>query len=123
MTEMLTKENIDSGAIAVLWNQFRSDYFLRHSPDQIAWHARNILARKNNDPIVLISSLPYRGGTEIFIFTKERANIFATIVTSLGNKKLSILDAKIISTKESPQPEFNHPSFKQPNTKVITNTP
>lgn len=100
-SEMLTKENIDSGAIAVLWNQFRSDYFLRHSPDQIAWHARNILARKNNDPIVLISSLPYRGGTEIFIFTKERANIFATIVTSLGNKKLSILDAKIISTKDS----------------------
>ena len=82
-----------------LWEEFKSDYFLRYSPEQIFWHCQNILSHDRTKSLVLISPKPYRGGSEVFIFTKERANIFATTVGLLGMKKLSILDAKIITSK------------------------
>jgi len=85
--------------IEQLWAEHKADYFLRYSPEQIAWHSENILNHDRTIPLVLISPKPYRGGTEIFIFTKEKANIFATTVALLDSKKLSIHDAKIITNK------------------------
>lgn len=82
-----------------LWEEFKADYFLRYSPEQICWHCKNILNHDRKKTLVLISPKPYRGGSEIFIFTKEHANIFSTTASLLGNKKLSILDAKIITSK------------------------
>lgn len=97
--EILIKNNIDKEDIAKLWKEFKADYFLRYSPTQIAWHCENILQHNRKTPLILISPKPYRGGTEVFVFTKARANIFANTVTLLGSKKLSIHDAKIITSK------------------------
>ena len=49
--------------------------------------------------MVVISDKSYRGGTEVFVFTKEKLNTFSSTVDLLGTKKLSIHDAKITSTK------------------------
>lgn len=92
-------EDINEQVLAKLWDEFKADYFLRYSPEQIFWHCKNILNHKRTKPLVLISAKPYRGGSEVFIFTKESANIFATTVSLLGNKRLSIHDAKIITSK------------------------
>ena len=46
-----------------------------------------------------IKPKPYRGGTEVFVFAKEKLNTFASTVELLGVKKLSIHDAKVITTK------------------------
>ena len=48
---------------------------------------------------MIISAESYRGGTEVFIFAKEKLNTFSNTVDLLGTKKLSIHDAKIITTK------------------------
>jgi [protein-PII] uridylyltransferase len=88
-----------SATIEKLWQEFKADYFLRYSPEQICWHCKNILTHDRTKPLVLISPKPYRGGSEVFIFTKEHANIFATTVSLLDTKKLSIHDAKIITSK------------------------
>ena len=47
----------------------------------------------------MINSKPYRGGTEVFVYTMAHHNIFAATVAFLDNKKLSIHDAKIITSK------------------------
>jgi [protein-PII] uridylyltransferase len=96
---LLSENNIDEQSIKALWNEFRVDYFLRYSPEQIARQCQYILEHDREKPLVLISSVPYRGGTEVFIFTKEKINTFANTVAFLVTKKLSIHDAKIISTK------------------------
>jgi len=90
---------IEEEKIKALWNNFKADYFLRYSPEQIAWHSRHILKHNTSKPLVLISPIPYRGGTEVFIYTKARANLFANTVALLNSKKLSVHDAKIITTK------------------------
>lgn len=97
--DILIENKIDEQKVKALWSEFRVDYFLRYSPAQIARQCTYILEHDREKPLVLISSVPYRGGTEVFIFTKEKNNTFANTVSFLVTKKLSIHDAKIISTK------------------------
>jgi len=97
--DILIENKIDEQKVKALWSEFRVDYFLRYSPEQIARQCTYILEHDREKPLVLISSVPYRGGTEVFIFTKEKNNTFANTVSFLVTKKLSIHDAKIISTK------------------------
>ncbi|QBG37718.1 [protein-PII] uridylyltransferase [Litorilituus sediminis] len=97
--ELLTQAGIEEQVIKSLWAEFKVDYFLRYSPEQIARHNQHIINHNREKPLVLISPEPYRGGTEVFIFTKEKVNTFASTVSLLGTKKLSIHDAKIITTK------------------------
>jgi len=97
--EILTKTHIDETVLKSLWEEFRVDYFLRYSPEQIARHCQRIIGHDRAEPLVIISPKPYRGGTEVFVFAKEKVNTFANTVELLGMKKLSIHEAKIITTK------------------------
>ena len=97
--ELLDESDINKADLSNLWTEFKADYFLRYSPEQIAWHCKNILNHDKKTPLILISPKPYRGGTEVFVYTKDRSKIFASTVNSLNNKKLSIHDAKIITSK------------------------
>lgn len=97
--ELLTDFNHSSAQIKELWKQFKADYFLRYAPEQIVWHCQHILAQEDDLPLVLISPTPYRGGTEVFIYTKDKINIFSDTVSLLGSKCFSIHDAKIVTTK------------------------
>ena len=97
--ELLTAINIEKSEVTTLWLDFKTDYFLRYTPDQISWHCQNILKHHSDKPLVIISPIPYRGGTQVFIYTKEHNAIFASTVALLTTKKLSIHDAKIITSK------------------------
>lgn len=97
--DILADTDIDESQLKSLWKEFRADYFLRYSPEQIARHCQRIIGHDRNDPLVIISPNPYRGGTEVFVFAKEKLNTFASTVDLLGIKKLSIHEAKIITTK------------------------
>ncbi len=96
---ILAETSIDESELKSLWCEFRADYFLRYSPEQIARHCQRIIGHDRAEPLVIISDKPYRGGTEVFVFVKEKTNTFASTVELLGTKKLSIYDAKIITTK------------------------
>jgi len=98
--EILENNASNISEVKKFWSKLKADYFLRYSPEQIAWHSEHIIEHNIVKPLVLISPKPYRGGTEIFIYTKSSLNIFARIVTSLDAKRLSIHDAKIITSKK-----------------------
>ncbi len=97
--DILANSDVDKKDLKALWREFRIDYFLRYSPEQIARHCQRIIGHDRSEPLVIISAESYRGGTEVFVFTKEKPNTFSNTVDLLGSKKLSIHDAKIISTK------------------------
>lgn len=84
-----------------LWRRFKADYFLRHTPAQIAWHCEYIIIHNDDPkPLVLISKNATRGGTEIFVYSKDDHSLFATVVTELTNKNLNIHDATILTSKD-----------------------
>lgn len=81
------------------WDGLGDDYFLRHSPDEIAWHTRSIDRHRDRDkPLVVVREETSRGGTEVFIFMKNRDNIFAASTQALDKLGLTIVDARIITT-------------------------
>ncbi|WP_041639783.1 bifunctional uridylyltransferase/uridylyl-removing protein GlnD [[Mannheimia] succiniciproducens] len=80
-----------------LWKRCPGDYFLRNTPKELAWHAV-LLAGVETELLVKISNRFSAGGTEVFIYCKDRPNLFLKVVAAIGNKKLSIHDAQIITS-------------------------
>ena len=74
---MLRKGGFVAREIEVLWQRFKADYFLRHSHTQIAWHCEHLLRMEDpTKPLVLISKKASRGGTEVFVYTKDQPALF-----------------------------------------------
>ena len=97
--KLSTKINVKEDDIKALWQEFKADYFLRYAPEQIVWHCQHILRHDRNTPLVIISPKPYRGGTEVFVYTKDTDNIFSKTVSIIDAKCFSIHDAKVITSK------------------------
>lgn len=87
--------------ILKLWRTVGDDYFLRHNPDEISWHAQDVYSHKNiSSPLVTIKKKSSRGGSLIFVYMKDRKNIFATTTRSMEKLGLDIVDAKIITNRK-----------------------
>lgn len=98
---LLLKQTFSESEILHLWSRIKADYFARYSARQIAWHCEHILRHKNpDDPLVLISKSPIRGGTQVFIYTKDQPKLFARLVAALDSKKVNIFDAQIMTNKD-----------------------
>lgn len=99
--QILLQLDTTEAEIKPLWARFTADYFLRHTPEQIAWHSRHILAHGDNpDPLVQISQQPGRGGSELFIYCQDSPNLFGRVAAALDQKNLNIHDAQIMTSKD-----------------------
>ncbi|MDO2947010.1 bifunctional uridylyltransferase/uridylyl-removing protein GlnD [Aeromonas simiae] len=98
--QLLGQQQASDEAVTLLWSDFKADYFLRHTPEQIAWHTRHILAHADPSvPLVLVGKHPSRGGSELFIYCRDMPNLFATVASALDQKNLNIHDAQIMSSR------------------------
>lgn len=103
-----------------LWQDFNDDYFLRHVDNEIAWHtdiALNSYAQNKTE--IHIRQLVRRELTEIFIYTPDKENLFANITNILYKLGLSILDARIITSKTNQT--YNTFTVVNQNEQAITN--
>jgi len=97
----LTKLGITKNAIAKSWQHLSDDYFLRYSADEIAWHTIAIAASTEEElPLVLLRPQTQRGSAEIFVYTRNEAQIFSICTATLDHLGLTILDARIITTED-----------------------
>ena len=96
----LIKQYEQSGpAIEKFWKLLGDDYFIRYTPEEIAWHTSAIVNKKNLKlPLIRIKEIPSRGGTEIFIYMNNADYIFAITAKVLDQLGLNIVDARIITS-------------------------
>lgn len=102
--KLLEQRQIDRSAIEQLWAGIGDEYFLRENAADIAWHTEAIINRADpKAPLVLIresSGVQFEGGTQIFIYTPDTENLFATTVSALDQLGLTIVDARIITSAD-----------------------
>ena len=99
--EELTERGFSEQEVNSIWANFGDDYFLRESAKDIVWHSSEILKHGTNpEPLVAIQEShvnQFQGATQIFVYTKDLANLFAASVATLDQQHLTVLDARIIT--------------------------
>jgi [protein-PII] uridylyltransferase len=98
----LLDQGFDEERIIKLWRNFRTLYFARHAPKHIVWHSEALLRheKRSKNALVLISDGPVRGGTQVFVYAKDRSGLLADIVSAFGSKNVNVVDAHIMNTKD-----------------------
>ena len=99
----LCRAGIKKERVLALWKNFKDQYFIKNSGNQIFWHTNNILAYDpaTNVPLVLFGQSTNKIGTELFIYTRDYTGIFCRIVSILVSKGISILEASIMNSKDN----------------------
>jgi len=83
-----------------LWNQLDTVYFLRHSAEEIAWHARALHYRiDGKKPVVKARVNPQGDGLEVMAYTLDQHDLFARLVGFFSRAGYNIMDAKIHTTR------------------------
>ena len=83
-----------------LWNQLDTVYFLRHSAEEIAWHARALHYRiDGKKPVVKARVNPHGDGLEVMAYTLDQRDLFARLVGFFSRAGYNIMDAKIHTTR------------------------
>ena len=83
-----------------VWQELGDEYFIKESADEIAWHTRAILLHGDNAaPLVMMRAhrKSAQDAVQIFIYTQDQPNLFATTVAVLDRMNLDVQDARIIT--------------------------
>jgi [protein-PII] uridylyltransferase len=92
--------NIPDARIAAVWSQWTEAYFLRYTPEEIAWQTSVLAGRDPHDdsPLVAIRQLADRGGTVVLTYTPYRLHSFARTTAVLDQMGLNVVDARLITS-------------------------
>jgi [protein-PII] uridylyltransferase len=92
---------LDPAVIEKVWSRWSEGYFLRCTPEEIAWHTTLLAGRSEQDstPVIAIRQLADQGGTAVLTFTDHRQHSFARTTAVLDQLGLNVVDARVISTK------------------------
>src|SRR6187401_414244 len=91
---------ITAPEISSAWERLTATYFLRHTPEEVAWHTQLLADREpgSEEPLVAVQSSSERGTTAILAFAPHRYNGFAITTAVLDQLGLNIVDARITPT-------------------------
>jgi len=99
-SRLLADDGIEAAAVAGIWSDFPEESFLRYLPGQIAWQTRGIArAGATALPMVLVEPQGQRGGSEVFVYAKDRDGLFAAVTATLDRLNLSVQEARIVTAR------------------------
>ena len=95
---MLASRGLRAERAREVWSGFASEYFLRHTPEEIAWHIRVLagLEDRGEQAAVSVEQQTGRGGTAIMVCTLSGQHSFARATGALDELGLNILDARVV---------------------------
>ena len=88
------------GVEDALWAQLDAVYFMRHSPEEIAWHTRVLYFRPNaEEPVVKARVSDEEDGVQVMVFARDQKDLFVRLTGFFGRLGFTILDAKVHTTR------------------------
>lgn len=98
--ETLSLYAISPEVYELLWAQLDAEYFLRHEPHEIAWHARQLAHRVNSPEAIVKARLSRIGeGIQVLVYGPDQAYLFARICDFFAHMNYNIMEAKIHTTQ------------------------
>ena len=91
---------VPEGAEQKLWKHLDTPYFQRHTAEEIAWHARHLYWRvERTEPVVKARLARDGAGLQVLVYLPDQKELFARLAGFFGRAGLSILEAKIHTTR------------------------
>ncbi len=98
--ELLSLNTISAERYELLWAQLDADYFMRHEPQEIAWHTRLLSHQVNSLTPVVKARLSNIGvGLQVLVYGPDQAYLFARICGFFERMNYNIMEAKIHTTQ------------------------
>ncbi len=80
-----------------VWKGFTDEYYLRHRPEEIAWHTRVLVESGPDRSVVVdISDRVSEGLAAVMVYAPKRMRSFVRITAALDELGLTIVDARIV---------------------------
>ena len=97
---LLRHRGLREGTESELWEQLDTAYFLRHEPEEIAWHTRTLYYRvRDTKPVVTARLMPHYGGVQVMVYVSDQPYLFARLCYAFTRLGFTIADAKIHTTR------------------------
>jgi [protein-PII] uridylyltransferase len=97
---LLSLYAIDVSRAEKFWRTLDSVYLQRHSADEMAWHARNLFWRFDDEtPIVKTRLMSEGTGLQVMVYVHDQPNLFARVMRVFARLGFSVLDARVHTSK------------------------
>ena len=91
---------VPADAHEALWSKLDMSYFLRHAPQEIAWHTRLLYYRANTvRPVVKARLSPAGEGLQVMVYVPDQKMLFARICSFFESINYDIFEAKVYTTR------------------------
>ena len=91
---------VPENAHEALWSKLDMSYFLRHAPQEVAWHTRLLYSRVNAaKPVVKARLSPVGEGLQVMVYAPDQKLLFARICSFFESISYDIFEAKIYTTR------------------------
>lgn len=98
---LLNFAGIDPADYQDFWARLDIGYFLRTDPQDIAWQTRVLHRQADSQmPVVRTRISPFGAGFEVVAYLPDQADLFARICGYFDRKNLSVLDARVHTTRD-----------------------
>ena len=85
-----------------IWANLTEEYFLRHRPEEIAWHTRVLVEANDDDSIVVdVNDDLAEGLTALVVYAPRELRSFVQTTAILDELGLTIVDARIVPGRDS----------------------
>jgi [protein-PII] uridylyltransferase len=100
--ELLKKAGLERASYHSIWKDFTEEYFLRHRPEEIAWHTRVLAESARPGTIAVdVNNVVAPGLTSIAVHSPEETRSFVRATAVLDELGLTIVDARIVPLAQS----------------------
>jgi [protein-PII] uridylyltransferase len=105
--QLLFQQGLQPDRWQRIWSNFSEEYFLRHRPEEIAWHTRVLAEEASPSPtgrvstIVDVNELISEGLTAIMVYAPVETHSFVRSTALLDELGLNIVDARIVPLTEA----------------------
>jgi [protein-PII] uridylyltransferase len=95
--QLLLQSGLERSSYQPIWDKFTEEYFLRHRPEEIAWHTRVLVESGSPGSITVdVNDVVVPGLTAVAVYSPEETRSFVRATAVLDELGLTIVDARIV---------------------------